>query len=273
MKIKNFDFKFHNVLFFGQYWQPKKVKAIVIILHGLGEHLGRYEHVAKKLCTNYFGVLIFDNFGHGKTKGKRGHNPGYNHVINCIDKLIEQAKNIFNEKPIFLYGHSMGGNVVLNYVLRKSNNIRGVIATSPFLKLAFSPPAWKLFLAKIVQKIAPSLTLGNEIDPNDISRDSVEVKNYIEDPLVHNKVSSNFSLSFINSGSWAIANASTLKTPVFLLHGTEDKIIHFKGSEAFANNTEKASLKLYEGGYHELHNDLCKDQVLSDIINWLKSKI
>ena len=268
-----FTFDFHKTKFFGQYWQPETVKAVVVIVHGMGEHSGRYQHVATKLADNEFGVIAFDHFGHGKTAGKRGHNPGFNYVLESITELIDKATEIFGNKPIFLYGHSMGGNAVINYTLRKEHNLKGTIATSPFLKLAFQPPAWKLSLGKIMQKIAPSITLGNELDANDVSRDFIEVKKYIDDPLVHDQVSPNYSLSFIDAGEWAINNAATLKTPMLLLHGTGDKIIDYKGTEAFANNTPKASLKLYKDAYHELQNDLCKEEMLQDVVNWLNSQL
>ena len=167
----------------------------------------------------------------------------------------------------------MGGNVVVNYTIRKKHDLRGTIATSPFLKLAFEPPKIKLAVGKILQKIAPSITMGNELDANDISRDKTEVHKYINDPLVHDKISPNFSLTFIDSGRWAIENAQNLDSPMYLLHGTNDKIIDYKGTQEFANKSENATLKLYKGGYHELQNDLCKEEMLQDVVNWLNSQL
>ncbi len=272
MTHESFTYPFHKTTFFGQFWKPQKAKAIVVIIHGMGEHSGRYEHVAKKLVTNDYAVIAFDHFGHGKTGGKKGHNPGYSFVLDSITELIKKSQEFFDDLPIYLYGHSMGGNAVINYVLRRESSVKGVIATSPFLRLAFEPPAWKLSLGKFMQKIAPSITLGNELDANDISRDPIEVQKYIEDPLVHDKVSPNFSLSFIDAGEWAISNANLLAIPMFILHGTDDKIIDYKGSEAFANNSDLATIKLYQGGYHELQNDLCKEELLTDVTNWLNSQ-
>ncbi|CAM1334087.1 lysophospholipase [Tenacibaculum aestuariivivum] len=270
---KEFNFNYHKTTFFGQFWQPKTVKAVVVIIHGMGEHSGRYNHVAKKLTSNNFGVIAFDHFGHGKTSGKRGHNPGFNIVLKSITKLLDKTTAVFNNAPIFLYGHSMGGNAVINYSLRKKHHLIGIIASSPMLKLAFNPPAWKLILGRVAQKITPSITLGNQLNPNDLSRDKKIVKNYINDPLVHNKISANFSLSFIDSGKWAIKNASLLKIPILLLHGIADKIIDYKGTEKFADSTNKATLQLYKEAYHELHNDICKEKVLEDIVNWLNNKL
>ena len=122
-----------------------------------------------------FSVVAFDHFGHGKTSGKRGHNPSFEAVLESVAITIEKAKEFFPNSPIFLYGHSMGGNTVINYALKKTAHLQGIIATSPFLKLAFEPPKVKLAVGKLLQKIAPSVTMGNEINPNDISREKIEV--------------------------------------------------------------------------------------------------
>ena len=273
MTHQEFTFNYYKTDFFGQYWQPENTKAIVVLIHGMGEHSGRYKHVAEKLVANDIGVIAFDHFGHGKTSGKRGHNPNYEAVLESVSKLTEKAKSVFDDKPMFLYGHSMGGNVVINYVLRKEHSFKGVIATSPMLKLAFQPPSWKLSLGKIMQKIAPSITLPSELDASGISRIQTEVDTYVNDTLIHDKISPNFSILFFDAADWAIENASKLNTPMYLLHGTGDKIIDYKGTETFANNSKNATLKLYDEGYHELHNDLCKEELLQDVVNWLNSQL
>ncbi|KRP29961.1 MAG: alpha/beta hydrolase [Cryomorphaceae bacterium BACL22 MAG-120619-bin32] len=273
MSHQEFNFTIYNTEFYGQYWQANNTKAVIVLAHGMGEHSSRFEHVAKKLTENNFSVVAFDHFGHGKTGGKRGHNPSFDAVLDSITETIEKAKSLFPDKPIFLYGHSMGGNVVINYVLKKSHDLKGVIATSPFLKLAFQPPIIKLALGQILQKIAPSITMGNELNPNDLSRDANEVEKYKKDSLVHNQISPNFSITFIKSGKWAIENGNRLTVPMLLLHGTDDKIIDYKGSEEFVKNAVNATLKLYEGGYHELQNDLCKEEMMQEIVDWLNSQL
>ncbi len=274
MTHQEFTFNIYKTDFFGQYWQPENPKAVVVLVHGMGEHAARYTtSVIPKLVENKYAVVAFDHFGHGKTTGKRGHNPNYNAVLESVSETIKKAQELYPNKPIFLYGHSMGGNTVINYTLRKKHTLQGVIATSPMLKLAFEPPAWKMILGKIMQKIAPSITLSSELDATHISRIQKEIDNYVNDPLMHDKISPNFSLSFLDAGDWAIKNASKLNTPMYLLHGTDDKIIDYKGTEAFAKNAKKATLKLYKGGYHELHNDLCKEEMLQDVVDWLNSKL
>ncbi len=216
----------------------------------------------------------YDQFGHGKTTGKRGHNPNFDTVLTCVTEVIIKSKKLFNGVPLFLYGHSMGGNVVLNYVLRRKHPFKGVIATSPFLRLAFQPPALKLAIGKLLYKITPGLTMSNELNPNDISRIPEEVAAYVNDPLVHDKISPNYSIKFIETGQWVLDHASELKVSTLLLHGTGDKIIDYKATKEFANNSNGvASIILFEGGYHELHNDLCRDEILQNITNWINKQL
>lgn len=271
MMHKEFNFNVCNTKFFGSYFQPESLKAVIVLVHGMGEHSKRYEKdVIPYFNQNSIAVITYDQFGHGKTEGKRGHNPSFEAVLDCVDFMLEKAKELFGNKPTFLYGHSMGGNVVINYGLRRKTSLTGIIATSPFLKLAFEPPKWKMLLGNIMLKIAPSLSMNSGLEVAAISRDANEIEAYKNDPLIHDKVSPNYSLIFMKTGEWAINNASKLKFPMLLLHGTSDRLTSYKGTEEFAKNAKKnVTLKLYEGAYHELHNDFVKQEVLDDITKWI----
>ena len=275
MPRQEFDFIFHKTNFYGQYWKSDTAKAVIVLVHGMGEHSSRYaDYVIPTFLKSNFSVITYDQFGHGRTKGKRGHNPGYSYLLECIDVVINKANDFFGSLPIFLYGHSMGGNLVINYTLRQSHNLAGIIATSPFLKLAFEPPKWKITLGKMLHKILPNITMDTGLDVNAISRREEEVKKYMEDPLVHDKISPNYSLSVMEAGVWAINNANTLQTPLLLLHGTGDKLTSYKTSEEFAKSSnENTTLKLFQGGYHELHNDLCREEFLKTIIQWMDTQL
>jgi len=275
MEHQEFSFDFYNTTFFGQYFKSTTVKGVLILVHGMGEHSSRYrDFLIPKFLAQDVSVITYDQFGHGKTQGKKGHNPNFEAVLETVTIIKNKAKDIFGDVPFFLYGHSMGGNVVLNYALRKEHDFKGIIATSPFLRISFKPPTWKLAVGKIIQKIAPAVTMPNELDPTHLSRDRTEVKKYINDPLVHNKISPNYSLTFFETGEWAIANAQNLQTPTLLIHGTHDKITDHKASAEFVENTNGvASLSLFDNGYHELHNDLEKEQFAETILNWISKTL
>lgn len=268
-----FTFDYCKTKFYGSFWEAQTNQAVVVLVHGMGEHLGRYKNsVIPVLIENGYHVVAFDHFGHGKTEGKRGHNPGFEYVLESVSKVIKKANTLFPNLPIFLYGHSMGGNTVINYALKRQvDDICGIIVTSPMLQLSMKAPKWKIKLGKIIQKIRPSLTLSSGLNPHHISRIPKEVEYYENDPLCHDKISPNYSITFIETGKWAIQNASTLKKPMLLLHGTGDLICDFKGSVAFAKNNKNVTLKLYENAYHELHHDKCKKEMLNDVISWLNT--
>ncbi len=272
---KEFTFNLYNTNFHGQYFEPENVKAVIALVHGMGEHSKRYEnYVIPVLNKNSFAVITYDQFGHGKTEGKRGHNPGFEAVLDCVDFILEKSNHIFKGKPIFLYGHSMGGNIVVNYALKRKNNLKGLIVTSPLLRLAFDPPKWKLSIGKFLQKWMPSITMDSELETEAISRDINEIEKYKNDRLIHSKISPNYSIIFFKTGEWAIQNANQLKTPMLLMHGTGDRITSWKASKEFANGSiQNIELQLYEGAYHELHNDINKNEVLEKIIEWIDKRL
>lgn len=271
---REFNFQLHDTKFYGQLCQPEKVEAVLLVVHGMGEHCGRYAtHFATAFNNKNIAVVGYDQFGHGKTIGKRGHTPGYDANLDSIDKMLEEIKEYYGaEVPVFLYGHSMGGNLVANYVLRRQSDIKGAIISSPMLRLAFNPPAWKLKVGGWLRNIYPSFTESSGLELEAISRDKEEQKKYAKDPLVHDKVTINYTLPFFEAGEWAIRNAGILNKKVFIFHGTGDRITDYKATEEYALASEgHAQLKLYEGGYHELHNDICKDEVLKDMTNWIET--
>ncbi|QLE02702.1 alpha/beta hydrolase [Galbibacter sp. BG1] len=274
MQHQGFDFYYRNKRLFGQYWHGDSPKAVVILVHGMGEHSGRYTgSIIPELVYAGYAVISYDQFGHGHSEGKRGHCPSYNAVLNCIDEILEKKNELFPDLPVFLYGHSLGGNVVINYVMQRTSNFVGVVATSPFLRMAFDPPSWKLSVGKLFYYFFPFVTLPSGIEPKYISRDEQEVEKYKDDPLVHDRVSPNFTFPFIKWGEWALNNPKKLETPLLLLHGTGDYITSHWASKAFAKQSDYITFKLYKGGYHELHNDLEREDVYETVISWLDASL
>jgi len=274
MRNSNFTLESHNIKIYGRSTEPSQVHGVLVLVHGFGEHSGRYSgNIVPLLNDLGLAVIVYDNIGHGKSGGKRGHCPSYVALLDILGKVVDKAREAFTEKPLFLYGHSMGGNLVLNYALRRDTKLDGVIATSPYLRLAFRPATWKMVLGKLMMKIMPSITLPSGLDPNGISRIPAEVEKYTSDALVHDKVSPMFSFPIMDAGEWAIANAGRLKVDTLLLHGTGDPMIDYHGTQEFHENSTRTTLKLFEGGYHELHHDLCQDEMLDTLRNWLRQQL
>lgn len=277
MSTQIINWEQNNTRFHAQAWLAQQPKAIVCIVHGFAEHGGRYERPAKFLNENDISVIAMDQFGHGKTPGTRGFSPSYEATLDSVDNLIEQTKKLHPNTPVFLWGHSMGGNVVLNYLLRRQATVKGAIVTAPWLKLGFEPPKFKLILARLMRNIYPAFPEKADLDTNSLSRDPAEVKKYNEDPLVHNQATAGTFFETFEAGYWALENAGKLNTPLLVMHGTSDKLIAYEGSVTFAQKSPKHLISLvgYEGYYHELHNEPEPDRtkVMTDIAEWIKGQL
>lgn len=247
-----------------------EIKGVVVLLHGIGEHFDRFRHVADFLSTIGYATVGMDHRGHGNSGGKRGHTPSYDQLMNDIDLLMNKTQEMFPGKPIVLYGHSMGANLAANYALRKKPSLKALILTAPYFRLAFNPPAWKVKLARISAGIIPTLTQSTRLEVEAISRDPKVVADYKADPLVHDKITSAFFVNVYSAGPYAIGHASELSMKTLAMHGTADRLTSLKGTEEFANkNPQKVELKLWDGFYHEIHNEPGKQQVFDYIANWL----
>ncbi|MDM9632137.1 alpha/beta hydrolase [Robiginitalea aurantiaca] len=271
-EVQTFKEDWEGVPIHGFWSLVENPRASILLIHGFGEHSGRYlKEVAPFFNRHGFSVLGFDLIGHGKSGGKRGHCQGYQQLMGLTKKGYHKLRSRYPELPLLLYGHSMGGNLALNFVLRGFGKPEGVIASSPYLRLAFNPPAWKWKLGKLLSRIAPSATVPSGLDPAGISRDPEEVLKYKADPLIHDKVSPTFSFPVIEAGEWAIQNAHNLDVPTLILHGTADPIIDPHGSRDFHAGATSTHLELLEDGYHELHHDLERERYFEAMHIWLES--
>ncbi len=270
MKRTSFEIRVASQSLQGYIYSLPDPKAAVLIVHGMGEYGRRYERfVIPRLLENGLSVVTYDQFGHGSNSGKKGHHPGYEYLLDSIDRCLEKSRQAFGNIPVVLYGHSMGGNVALNYVLSRPDRITGAIISSPFLRLSFEPPAWKLALGRMLGKIIPSVTLANEIDASAISQIPEEVEAYLQDPLIHDRVSPAYSIAFMEKGENMIERAGEISKPVLLVHGTADRLTDHGASEEFAQRAgDHVEYFEVEGGFHELHHDLKRQEVMDRILSW-----
>jgi acylglycerol lipase len=254
-------------------WQPEgEPVGVICLVHGLGEHSARYAHLGGFLAQNGYALFAFDLRGHGKSGGPRGHAPTYDAVMDDVAVALNETSKRFPNRPLFLYGHSLGANLALNYVLRRKPILSGVIATGSLLRTAFKPPAATLFLGKVMYRVQPRLTLANSIDRQALARDPEVVRAYTADPLVHNRLSVRFGMDFMAAGEWALAHAAEWSLPLLLMHGGADRITSLPASREFAAAAgASCTLKVWDGFYHEIHNEPEKQQVFDYLLGWLKA--
>lgn len=251
-------------------WSVERPEAVVILVHGLGDHSGRFEPVAQTFCRAKFSVLGFDALGHGKTGGSM---PLFDVLAKDLIRVIRMARSHF-ATPVLLFGQSLGGGVALHHGVSGQEPVDGIIAGSPLLRPAFKPPAWKLIIGRTLGKLWPTLTLGTGLNPQNLTSDPEEVKRYLNDPLILRHVSAALGISMLEAGEDTLLRASQLTTPTLIIHGTSDRITSAEASREFAERAGSiCEIKLWPNMLHDLHFELAKDQVLSHVVEWIHSKI
>lgn len=248
-------------------------RAFIIFVHGLGEHLKRYESWASMFREDGIGFTGVDLPGHGQSGGARGNIRDFGQTTEMIDIMYENISKTFPGIPVFLYGHSLGGGIVIDYLLRGKSGFRAAIVTSPWLRLAFEPSKFKLTLASFLKNIIPGMVQPSGLVVDHLSHDSAVVEKYKADPLVHDKISISLFNSAMTAASASLMRAGELKIPLLILHGSEDMICSPEGSREFASRTKFAEMKIWDGGYHELHNEPFRDEVFAYIKSWIEKII
>lgn len=277
MKVEHFNCKcraFDDTKIFYQKDIPENPKAIVIIVHGLCEHSGRYDYVTYKLNEAGFIVYRFDNRGHGQSGGEQGYVESFEHFFEDADRIVRIAKDQYEKLPIFMLGHSMGGFIAAGYGMKYPDKLEGQIFSGAALleneKLTEDIKKDDYFEKYPMEKAPNALS-------DLICRDPEIVKAYEEDSLVLKE--SNIKLlgeAFVKGPKWIAENIKNYNYPCLILHGEDDQIVPLDSAEWFYKNVpvDDKTIKIYENCYHEILNEKDeKETVIKDIVNWIKKRI
>lgn len=258
----------------GQIWAAKNPKAVMNLVHGFGEHSRRYADMAAYLNSREISVVTLDLRGHGNSDGARGYCPDYNMMLGDVDALLAKGRELSADLPQILYGHSMGGGLVLNHQLKAAqSDMACIIASAPFIAPAEKISGFQQSVVKLLGKVAPKMTLGNKIDGSKISRIPAEQEAYLSDPLNHGKLGVGLAIGMVQGGEWIADNAAHFKTPLLIVHAREDQLTEFAASEAFAAAAPNATFKPYEDCEHEIHNDCHRDDVYKTAADFIERHI
>jgi alpha-beta hydrolase superfamily lysophospholipase len=248
-------------------------RAIICLCHGWGEHSLRYKHWADRFVAKGYGFISWDHIGHGQSEGQRGHIKNYGIFMEEINLMLNKAGQIFPGVPIVLYGHSMGGNIAINFALRESNPFKLLIATSPWLRLTQKSPALLELAVKVLNKTFSSLSISAPLNAQGISHVQEVVEQYKTDPLNHGKITPKLVTEITNAGEYAIANIEKLKKPLLLIHGDSDPITSYKASCELASKSKTCSFIPFKDMYHELHNETINEEVFNIIKEWISGNL
>lgn len=262
----------------GYHWHRENPAYTVCIIHGIGEYAGRYDRVASKMNDAGFAVLSMDLRGHGKSFGKRGHCAPRTEVRSDIDDLIACARKLYPQAPVVLYGHSMGGNLALDYRKRGALNFvpAAFIVSAPWVELVRSVPAPLHTAVKLLSRIAPQFSISSGVSATDLGH-SKSVGDYEKDPLVHKKISALCAAEGFDIGEEMAEgklpdNGGAAGKPMLLMHGTGDKVCSINGSKKIAA-VEDCEFIQWPGLYHEIHNggaESTGDEVIEKMIRWIQ---
>jgi len=256
-----------------QSWRAEgKSLAVLAIIHGFGEHSGRYTNVVNHLIPKGYAVFGFDLRGHGRSPGQRGHINSWDEYREDVRAFLQMTSRREPNQPVFMLGHSMGALIALDYVLRDSAGLRGaIISGAPLEPVGVAKP-FLVMLARVLSRVWPRFSLPLGLDAKGISRDPDVVKAYEADPLVHGKTTVRWGTEILQTIEWAKAHAAEVNIPILLIHGGSDPLNSPDGTRNFFEKviSPDKEMKVYLGSYHEAHNDLDYGQVMNDIAQWLE---
>jgi alpha-beta hydrolase superfamily lysophospholipase len=258
-----------------QIWQPVgALRGVVAIVHGLGEHSGRYPSLVSSLTANGFAVTTFDHRGHGKSPGLRGHVDSWSEYREDVHEFLRYTSSHFMHLPLFLYGHSLGALIVTEYVLFYPDGLSGLIVSGHPLRPTGAAKPHLIILAKFLSRYKPKFVIPLGLDPSALSRDPSVVEAYRNDPLIQTKVTARWGTEALAAVDRVRERAREIVMPILIVHGGADAINSPEGSRELLDTVSSTdrSLHVYPGGRHEPHNDLEKEEAVADITEWISSR-
>ena len=268
----------NNLKIFYRNGSAHAEKARLVIAHGLGEHSGRYQEFAGRMISEGLSVWALDFCGHGRSEGKRGHIESFDQYLTDLDKLVDIAvKDAAQDTKILLLGHSLGGLIALNYAIRFPHKLDGLLLSSPALGLKVQVPAFKAVLGKFMSTVWPGLSMANELDSSKISHDRSVVDAYIQDPLVHARVTARWYTEFVSTMARTHQSAAAVSVPTLMQIAGNDFLVDAAASEDFFNRlqVEDKTIHVYSGLFHEIFNEKAAERtvVLDDLSAWIQAHI
>jgi alpha-beta hydrolase superfamily lysophospholipase len=259
-----------------QCWLPEgKSKAVLLIVHGLAEHSGRYMNVVNHFVPLGYAVYALDHVGHGKSSGTRVYVERFEDYTDTLKTYFDMVRHWQFDQPIFLVGHSMGGLIVPVYLLDHQAELTGAVLSGPAVKVHDTVSPAVIFVGKVISTLVPKLGLIR-LEAEGVSRDPAVVQAYVNDPLVcRGKVTSRLSAELVKTMQRVTAEAAKITLPILIVQGSADKLVDPNGAQMVYDTVSSVdkTIKIYDGFYHEVFNEPEHDQVLGDVRVWLEAHL
>lgn len=258
-------------------WAPASAppRGVLVLTHGHGEYASKYAHVAEALLAGGYAVVAYDVRGHGRSGGQRGHAPAYAALLSDLHLVQTEAGRQFPGRPLFLYGHSLGGQITLSYVVERQPQAAGVIVSAPWLRLTYQPPAGRVALARVLARVWPTFTQETGLEGAvPMTHDAALLAAYPDPHLSHGQMSARLGVDAMRQGEALLAAAAAVRLPLLVMHGGADGVFKPEVSRDFVNRAGAVdkTFREYPGLYHEIHNELERAQVLQDVRAWLDQR-
>ena len=255
-------------------WLPREPEQVLLLVHGYGEHSGRYEHVGAWLAARGCAVHAFDQQGHGRSSGRRCHVRRFGDFLDDLAIVQARAAAQHPGLPLFPVGHSMGGLIVASYARERSPDVAGVVLSGPALALGDDVPKGRLLAARLLRWLAPWLAVPAGLDAEGLSRDPAVVRAYIDDPLVYDRMTLSLAAELFAAIERTAGGAGDVGVPVLLLHGGADPLCPERGSRAFhaGLRPDGCDLRVYPELRHEIFNEPERESVFEDLLGWVRAR-
>ena len=252
-------------------WEAPDARGGVVLVHGIGDHAGRYRDLVRVLGSRGYSVFACDLRGHGRSEGRRGDVDRFDVHVEDLDVVWAEAGRVLPETTPFLYGHSMGGLVAIRWLQTRQVRLPGVVLSAPWLATAMDVPSWKRFTASVLLRVAPGLTISSGPSrPEFLTRDSLRRAEYRADPLVHRRISPRFHSGVRRAQVAALQEELPRELPVLVVVPGDDLLVDAEATLVWARERASSTdVRVRMGGRHELHNDIDREEASGAVCDWL----
>jgi alpha-beta hydrolase superfamily lysophospholipase len=253
---------------FRRSWVAPDPCRVFVLVHGFGEHSGRYEHVGAWFAARGCAVHAFDLRGHGRSQGVRCHLHHFTELVDDLERILARTRGEHPGAPHFVVGHSMGGLVAVTYACQRRPALAGMALSGAALSIAEGVSALRARAIRLLRRVAPRYLVESGLDPDGLSTDPDVVRAYREDPLVESRMTASMAVEFFDASRHGRACGQHIALPALVLHGADDPICSPRASEAFARTVPHAQLRIYPHMRHEIFNEPGYESVLRDVLAW-----